>query len=135
MLQFFWGTYNDKTISRLDPLFQWLCKDDSYLKNLRWTSIASDGTRKVHRGAYMICDGGYNEWECLIPPYKHQLPGTELEKWLMNNVESVRKDVECVFGILKKHFLFLKHPISQVARPGTDRQSIRHMLCPAQSPS
>jgi hypothetical protein len=58
----------------------------------------------------MICDGGYNEWVYLMPPYKHQLPGTALEKW-SKNVESVRKDVECVFGILKTRFLFLKHPI------------------------
>jgi hypothetical protein len=58
----------------------------------------------------MICDGGYNEWSSLMPPYKHQLPGTALEKW-SSNIELVRKDVECVFGILKKRFLFLKHPI------------------------
>jgi hypothetical protein len=108
--QFFWGTYNDKTISRFDPLFRFLRDDDSILKNLRWTSVGRDGTRKEHRGAYMICDGGYNEWACLMPPYKHQLPGTALEKW-SKNVESVRKDVECVFGILKTRFLFLKHPI------------------------
>ena len=28
-----------------------------------------------------------------------------------HNVESVRKDIECVFGILKKRFLFFKNPI------------------------
>jgi hypothetical protein len=33
-----------------------------------------------------------------------------VEKW-SKTVESVRKDVECVFGILKKRFLLLKHPI------------------------
>jgi Plant transposon protein. len=70
----------------------------------------ADGTQKVHRGAYLICDGEYNEWACLMPPYKHQLPGSGLEQW-SKNVELVRKDVECVFGILKKRFLFLKHPI------------------------
>ena len=31
-------------------------------------------------------------------------------KW-SKNLESVRKDVECTFGILKKRFLFLKNPI------------------------
>jgi len=72
--------------------------------------MSRDGTCKEHRGAYMICDGGYKEWVSLMPPYKHQLPGTALERW-SKNVESVRKDVECVFGILKTRFLFLKHPI------------------------
>ena len=58
----------------------------------------------------MICDGGYNDWRCLCAPYKHQLEGTDMERW-SSNLESVRKDVECVFGILKRRFLFLKHPI------------------------
>ena len=108
---YFWGTYNDKTIARLDPLFDLFRDDDSKLKNMTWTSnkVCQHG-RKVHHGAYLICDGGYHEWACLVSPYKHQLPGSALEKW-SKTVESVRKDVECVFGILKKRFLFLKHPI------------------------
>jgi hypothetical protein len=53
----------------------------------------ADGTLKTHRGAYLICHGGYNEWACLMPPYKHQLPGSGLLKWL-KNVKLVRKDVE-----------------------------------------
>mmetsp|Transcript_11517 Transcript_11517/g.21528 ORF Transcript_11517/g.21528 Transcript_11517/m.21528 type:complete len:181 (+) Transcript_11517:298-840(+) len=97
-------------ISRIDPLFRLLRNDDVFLRNLRWTLVARDGTHKNHHGAYLICDGGYNEWACLMPPYKHQLPGSGLERW-PKNVESVRKDVECVFGILKKRFLLLKHPI------------------------
>ena len=56
----------------------------------------------------MICDGGYCKWKCLIPPYKHQIPGTQWADW-SKHVESVRKDVECSFGILKKRFAILKH--------------------------
>jgi hypothetical protein len=108
---FFWGTYNDKTIARIDPLFDLFRDDESPLKNLRWKSNKRhNAEEKVHRGAYLICDGGYHEWACLVSPYKHQLPGSALEKW-SKTVESVRKDVECVFGILKKRFLLLKHPI------------------------
>lgn len=36
--------------------------------------------------------------------------GTDLEAW-SSRVETLCKDVECTFGILKKRFLFLKHPI------------------------
>ena len=43
-------------------------------------------------------------------PYHLQPPGTDLERW-STNIESVRKDIECVFGILKKRFLILKHPV------------------------
>ena len=62
------------------------------------------------KGAYFISDGGYHRWPCLVNPFKHQPEGTDLEIW-SQNIESVRKDIECVFGILKKRFLFLKHPI------------------------
>lgn len=108
--QYFWGTYNDKTIARIDPVFELFCDKNSIINRMQWKSLGADGTEKIHRGGYFICDGGYHKWACLMPPYKHQLPGSALEKW-SKNVESVRKDVECVFGILKKHFLFLKHPI------------------------
>jgi Plant transposon protein. len=80
--QFFWRTYNDQTISRMDPLFRCLHNDDAYLRNLRWSSpIMANGTLKTHHcGAYLICDSGYNEWACLMPPYKHQLLGSGLLK-------------------------------------------------------
>jgi hypothetical protein len=62
------------------------------------------------KGAYFISDGGYHCCPCLVNPFKHQPEGTGLEVW-SQNIKSVRKDIECVFGILKKGFLFLKHPI------------------------
>ena len=49
-------------------------------------------------------------WSIFMPPFKDQPEGTDLELW-SSNVESDRKNVECIFGILKKRFLFLKHPI------------------------
>jgi hypothetical protein len=61
-------------------------------------------------GAYFISDGGYHRWPCLINPFKHQAEGTDFQTW-SQNIEAVRKDIECVFGILKKRFLYLKHPI------------------------
>ena len=64
------------------------------------------------KGAYFISDGGYHYcWPCLINPFnKHQPGGTDLEIW-SHNIQSVWKDIECIFGILKKRFLFLKHQI------------------------
>ena len=41
---------------------------------------------------------------------KYQMEGTDEQSW-SKHVESMRKDVECVFGILKKRFLLLKHPV------------------------
>ena len=48
------------------------------------------------KGAYFISDGGYHPWPCLVNPFKHQPEGTDLEIW-SQNIESVCKDIECVF--------------------------------------
>lgn len=108
--QYFWGTVNDKTISRMDAAFDLFRDEGSFLTEYVWHSRDINGNIVQHKGVYMICDGGYNNWPCLTCPYKHQAPGSSLESW-SKRVESVRKDVECVFGSLKKRFLLLKHPI------------------------
>jgi hypothetical protein len=46
----------------------------------------------------------------LICPFKDQPDGTSETKW-SGLIESLRKDVECLFGILKKRFMFLKHAV------------------------
>ena len=74
--------------------------------------VDEDGIEKekTHFGYYYICNDGYHLWETLIPPYKHQIDGLDEMNW-SHNIESVWKDIECVFRILKKRFLFLKNPI------------------------
>lgn len=108
--QFFWGATNDKSIARMDEAIGELRSSNSFLGNVKWASFDRSGEIRKHRGAYFICDGGYHNWKCLMPPFKHQLEGTEEAAW-SHHIESVRKDVECVFGILKKRFLILKHPV------------------------
>ena len=106
-----WGTISDKTIAKIDPAMK-LVKQK--YKNCTWKTLYVDDDgiekEKIHFGYYYICDGGYHLWETLIPPYKHQIDGSDEMNW-SHNIESVRKDIECVFGILKKRFLFLKNPI------------------------
>ena len=66
--------------------------------------------RVIHeKGLYLIVDGGYHKWRCLQCPLKHTSKSKESlwSRW----VESVRKDVECTFGILKGRFRCLKLPI------------------------
>jgi len=59
-------------------------------------------------GLYVICDGGYHKWRCMQCPVKFssQKDVCEWSRWL----ESVRKDIECTFGILKGRFRILKIP-------------------------
>ena len=58
------------------------------------------------RGAYLICDNGYLRWPTSICPCSG-VENSSLEGYLSTNLESVRKDVECTFGILKKRWQVL----------------------------
>lgn len=70
----------------------------------------TDGKSHDQKGAYYLCDGGYHAWQQLVAPYKNQYEGSQSSIWSAH-MDSIRKDVECTFGILKKRFLFLKNPI------------------------
>ena len=106
----FYGCFNDKSISRRDLAIVVVRDKNTFLDSHIWTCYNIRGDVKENKGLYFICDGGYHAWPCMIPPYKHQVEGTDLHAW-SSSIESLRKDIECVFGILKKRFLFLKYPI------------------------
>lgn len=71
----------------------------------------SDGKLKEWSGLYAIVDGGYHEWRCLMAPLKHTLE-SDAAMWT-KRLESVRKNVECTFGVLKKRFRILRLPFSK----------------------
>ncbi len=52
-----------------------------------------------YKGVYVIVDNGYLQCSCTVPPFTITSNMDEIRwsKWL----ESMRKDVECTFGILK----------------------------------
>ena len=51
-----------------------------------------------YNGVYVIVDNGYLAWSCTVPPIfvTNKIDETRWSRW----VESMRKDVECTFGIL-----------------------------------
>jgi hypothetical protein len=105
----FYGTWNDKTIARLDPnILTKLCEGGD-LHKYEWSWEDREGYSHKEKGLYYICDGGYHLWPCLICSFKDQLDGSHKKKWSAL-LESLGKDVECVFGIMKKRFYVLKHP-------------------------
>jgi hypothetical protein len=59
-------------------------------------------------GVYLICDGGYHHWRCLQCPRPHS-SDRDTQEWT-RQLTSVRKDVECTFGVLKARFRMLKLP-------------------------
>ncbi len=59
-----------------------------------------------YKGPWLIVDNGYLNWSTTVPPLKVTADEKEIRwsQWL----ESLRKDVECTFGILKVHWRILK---------------------------
>lgn len=97
--------WNDKTVSTFDDF---LCEIQAgnLFQNVVFELYNSDGTMSKYRGAWGLVDNGYHKWVTLMPPLKHAAFVKEVRwsKWL----ESMRKDVECTFGILKGRWRILK---------------------------
>ena len=59
---------------------------------------------------YLIWDGGYLCWPQSICPYS-SVTAASAEEYYSPNLESVRKDVECTFGIMKKRWKILNNEL------------------------
>ncbi len=58
---------------------------------------------RTNRGSYLIFDNGYRCWPMTICPFT-RVSCASAEGYFSSNLEGVRKDVECTFGILKKRW-------------------------------
>ena len=102
------GPRNDKHIVKLDAV---VAKNrDGWYNTVTWNFYDSDGHLKTAIGVYPICDGGYLRWPILVCPYQSAHVAS-LEGYFSSNLESIRKDVECVFGILKKRWKMIEYGI------------------------
>jgi hypothetical protein len=63
----FYGTWNDKLISRHDETVKKM-RNGKYAK-IKWTWIGPDGKEQTETGLYFICDGGYQSWPIFICPF------------------------------------------------------------------
>jgi hypothetical protein len=72
-----------------------------------------------YRGAWMMVDNGYLNWPTTIPPMKVTTDQHEIRwsQW----IESMRKNVECTFGILKGRWRILKTGIRLHGVESTDK--------------
>ena len=106
------GTWNDKTLVLFDELVKGV-NEGTYLSENEFVllEIDADGNevKITYKGAWFIVDNGYLNWSCTVPPMKNPVSYQEIRfsEWL----ESMRKDVECTFGILKGRFAILRHGI------------------------
>lgn len=98
------GATNDKTVVRYDAGIAALQEDKLFTEfqyHLRGSGLM--------KGAYSICDGGYHRWPVLISGYKYS--GDLWEQRMSKRHESIRKDVEGTFGIMKHRFHILQKKI------------------------
>jgi len=101
--------FNDKTLVLFDEFIQNLRKkkyDDVFTFMLKDYDSQGNIIDVKYRGCYVIVDNGYLPWSVTVPPYKEcdTRSATRFSEWL----ESLRKDVECTFGILKGRWRILK---------------------------
>jgi hypothetical protein len=92
------GTRNDKHIVKMDV---GVASITGVYSNVTWKYFDEYANIIQENGVYLICDNGYLQWPMLICPFMRLEGNTPLESCFSANVESVRKDVECCFGILK----------------------------------
>ena len=103
------GATNDKLMLDADDLHHAILTDPLFTQ-FQFTCMGRDGEHITVLGAYLICDNGYKDLPTLQRPIRHALPGSIDQAWV-DHVESMRKDVECTFGVNKKMFAILKHGI------------------------
>ena len=66
------GTRNDKHIVRTDQTAMDLLEGNGWLNSKTWCSTGVNGIRKLHRGVYLICDGGTIVGRSLSTPTRIQ---------------------------------------------------------------
>ena len=82
-----------------------------WMKDVVWHYYMAGGGVREERGMYLICDNGYLRWPESICPYE-SADKTTLEGYFSTNLESMRKDVEYTFGILKKRWRILNNRLN-----------------------
>ena len=104
--------FNDKILITFDDFVKSI-KDGNYNGEFDFELFDFDENKKEikvkYKGCYLIVDNGYLPWSVTIPPMKN----TNLYSYLRfsNWIESMQKDVECAFGILKGRFRCLRYGI------------------------
>jgi hypothetical protein len=76
--------------------------------NSTWKYYNADSNIKLEQGMYLICDNEDLRWPTSICPYLGADNSTT-KGYFWTTLVSVRKDVECTFGILKKKWKVLNH--------------------------
>ncbi len=77
---------------------------------------------------YLICDNGYLQWPTSIYPYS-QADNSTVKGYFSTNLESVRKNIDCTFGIKKT--VEGAESWVQILQDGAMRENIYRMMHPS----
>ncbi|CAB1099764.1 unnamed protein product [Ectocarpus sp. CCAP 1310/34] len=100
----FHGAQNDKTIVKFDKFATEV--RNGWYKDVEYTLKGEDGGDIKEKGPWLIVDGGYHNWKQLQSPIR--VPSTKAESGFKRQLEGVRKDSECCFGVVKGRFRICK---------------------------
>jgi hypothetical protein len=105
--RYFCGASNDITICNNDPYCLKIL--NGHLEDVPFVLYNSFGDIVTCKGGYLVVDGGFPDSITLMDPDKKRMSRENVlwSEW----VESVRKDVECFFGVLKSRFRFFKNGV------------------------
>ncbi|KAL3777685.1 hypothetical protein ACHAWO_007849 [Cyclotella atomus] len=103
------GSWNDKKLVLFDTFIRDIKHGDILNDHIFELYEMQNGevVRVKYRGVWTLVDNGYHAWANTLPPFSNnsafrdEIPWSE---WL----ESMRKDVECTFGIMKGRWRILK---------------------------
>ena len=115
------ATWNDKTLVLFDDFARGI-QDGKILNDLDFELFELNEEGEVvaakYQGCWLIVDNGYLNWSTTVPPMKISFDHRECRwsEW----IESMRKDVECTFGILKGRWRILKSGIRLHGAPAAD---------------
>jgi DDE superfamily endonuclease len=114
--------WNDKTLVLFDAFAKGIY-DGTVLSDVEFGMLEHDENREIvtvrYKGAWLLVDNGYLRWPTTVPPFKESIHYDEIRfsQWL----ESMRKDVECTFGIMKGRFRILKTGVRLHGVEATDK--------------
>jgi hypothetical protein len=103
----FFGAANDKLIVKA-------CEEtkaiiEGSMQHITFHLYNSEGRYVKVKGAYVIADAGFLRIGCMADP-SHALWSKDEVRW-SEFLESIRKDVECFYGILKNRFRYCLGPV------------------------
>lgn len=123
----FGGNKNDKTMVQTDWFVEQMLENPLYKEMEFELLVDTEGNTKRVKGAWILCDGGYHRWIRTMAGWKQDEAPSLMLARCGKRMESIRKDSECTYGIIKKRHRILKVP--SLLHRSQDIDNVFRMCC------